>query len=184
MKEDPTHTPCSLMPLFHTEPYLTTSGGGDTMSIFSTCRLAAFPLLHCLWLWKGLMPFLSLWLLLCHLQAVSFSRVQLFASLWTVARQAPLSMGLSRREYWRRLPCPPAGDLPDPGMEPVLFRSPALAGGPPGKSIFVILLLYFIKFVLNQSLKPGALSILMEAHILAGVRPPYSLHEHHFSLSP
>ena len=74
-------TPCSLMPLFHTEPHLTTSGGGDTLSIFSTCRLAAFPLLHCLWLWKGLMPFLSLWLLLCHLQAVSLCHVQLFASL-------------------------------------------------------------------------------------------------------
>ena len=77
----PPHTPCSLMPLFHTEPYLTTFGGGDTLSIFSTCRLAAFPLLHCLRLWKGLMPFLSLWLLLCHLQAVSLCCVQLFASL-------------------------------------------------------------------------------------------------------
>ena len=116
------------MPLFHSKPYLTTSGGGDTLSIFSTCRLTAFPLLHFLWPWKGLMPFLSLWLLLCHLQAVSLSCVRLFATLWTVAHQAPLFMGLSRREYWRRLPCPPAGDLPDPGVEPVSFLSPALAG--------------------------------------------------------
>ena len=45
---------------------------------------------------------------------------------WTVARQAPLSMGFSRQEYWNRLPFPSAGDLSDPGDEPV---SPALAGG-------------------------------------------------------
>jgi len=38
--------------------------------------------------------------------------------LWTVACQAPLSMGFSRYEYWSRLLCPPPGDLPDPGTEP------------------------------------------------------------------
>ena len=42
---------------------------------------------------------------------------------WTVARQAPLPMGFSRQEYRSGLPCPPPGDLPDPGMEP---GSPAL----------------------------------------------------------
>ena len=47
-----------------------------------------------------------------------FSRVQLFATLWTVAYQAPLSMGFSRQEYWGRLPCPPPGDPPDPETEP------------------------------------------------------------------
>ena len=41
---------------------------------------------------------------------------------------APLSMGFSRQEYWRGLPFPPAGDLPDPGIEPTALRSPALAG--------------------------------------------------------
>ena len=51
------------------------------------------------------------------------SRVRLFATLWTVAPQAPLSMGFSRQEYWRGLPSPSPGDLPDPGMEP---RYPAL----------------------------------------------------------
>ena len=45
---------------------------------------------------------------------------------WTVAHQAPLSMGFSRQEYWRGLPFPSPGDLPDPGTEPT---SPALAGG-------------------------------------------------------
>ena len=58
----------------------------------------------------------------------SLSRVQLFAIPWTVARQAPLSMGLSRQEYWNGLPAPPPGDLPNPGTEPMSLASPALAG--------------------------------------------------------
>ena len=49
--------------------------------------------------------------------------------LWTVAHQVPLSMGCCRQEYWREFPCPPPGDLPDPGLEPALLTSPALAGG-------------------------------------------------------
>ena len=55
-----------------------------------------------------------------------FSHVQLFATLWTVAHWAPLSMGFFRQEYWSGLPCPPPGDLLNPGIEP---GSPALAGG-------------------------------------------------------
>ena len=58
-----------------------------------------------------------------------FGCVQLFATLWTIAPQAPLSMGFSRQEYWSGLPCPPPGDLPDPGMEPKSLSSLALAGG-------------------------------------------------------
>ena len=54
-----------------------------------------------------------------------FSRVWLFATLWTVVRQAPLSMEFSRQEYWSVFSCPPPGDLPNPGIEPV---SPALTG--------------------------------------------------------
>ena len=46
------------------------------------------------------------------------SRVRLFATLWTVAYQAPLSMGFSRQEYWSGLPFPSPGDLPNPGLEP------------------------------------------------------------------
>ena len=53
----------------------------------------------------------------------SLSRVQLFATLWTVAYQFPPSMGFSRQEYWSGLPFPSPGDLPDPGIKP---RSPAL----------------------------------------------------------
>ena len=47
-----------------------------------------------------------------------FSHVQLFATPQTIAHQAPLSMGFSRQEYWRGLPLPSPGDLPDPGIEP------------------------------------------------------------------
>ena len=61
--------------------------------------------------------------MLCH-----FSCVRLFTHLWTVACQAPLSMGFSRQEYWNELPCPPPGDLPDPGMEPASLVSPVSAG--------------------------------------------------------
>ena len=75
-----------------------------------------------------------------------FSRVQLFMTPWTAARQAPLPMGFPRQEYWSGLPFPPPGDLPDPesewfrpighegfcldpGIQPASFASPALAGG-------------------------------------------------------
>ena len=58
-----------------------------------------------------------------------FIHVQLFVTLWTVAHQAPLSKGFSRQEYWSGLPCPPPGDLPDPGTEPKSPMPPALAGG-------------------------------------------------------
>ena len=65
----------------------------------------------------------------------SLSRVRLFATLWTVAYQAPPFMGFSRQEYWNGVPLPSPGDLPNPGMEP---RSPALEADaltsePPGK---------------------------------------------------
>ena len=58
-----------------------------------------------------------------------FSHVRLFATLWTVVCQAPLSMGFSRQESWSGLPCPPPGDLPDPVIEPASLMSPAMAGG-------------------------------------------------------
>ena len=57
-----------------------------------------------------------------------FSCVWLFVTLWTVASQAPLSMGFSKQEYWSGLPCPPPGDLPDPGIEPVFHAASASQG--------------------------------------------------------
>ena len=67
-----------------------------------------------------------------------FSRVWLFATQWTVAHQAPLSLEFSRQEYWRELPFLTPEDLPSPGIEPSTLVSPVLAGGslttvPPGK---------------------------------------------------
>ena len=72
---------------------------------------------------------------LMKVKVKSLSRVQLFATLWTVAHQAAPSMGFSRQEYWSGLPFPSPGHLPNPGIEP---RSPtsqadALTSEPPGK---------------------------------------------------
>ena len=55
--------------------------------------------------------------------SVCVTRVWLFATPWTIARQAPLSMKFSRQDYWSGLPFLSPGDLPDPGIEP---RSPAV----------------------------------------------------------
>ena len=71
------------------------------------------------------------------------SHVRLFATSWTVACQAPLSIGFSRQESWSRLPFPMPWDLPKPGIKPKSLVSPALAGGffttvPPGKPDFYL----------------------------------------------
>ena len=73
---------------------------------------------------------------MCILRCIS--RVQLFAALWTVAHQAPLTMGFSRQEYWSGMPCPPPRDHPNPGIKPVFLMSSAWQVGslpqvPPGK---------------------------------------------------
>ena len=89
-----------------------------------------------------------------------FSRVRLFETLWTAARQASLSMGFSRQEHWSGLPCPPPEHLPDPGIRLVSLLSPAPAGSslplaPPGKP-------YIPTFLSNssQGLNPSALGVL------------------------
>ena len=63
------------------------------------------------------------------------SRVRLFATPWTVARQAPLSMGFSRQEYWNGLLFPSPGDLPSAGIEPgsPALQADALSSEPPEK---------------------------------------------------
>ena len=61
--------------------------------------------------------------LLCYAVLCRFSHVQLFVTLWTLARQAPLFMGFSRQEYWSGLLCLPPGDLPDPGIKPTISLS-------------------------------------------------------------
>ena len=62
---------------------------------------------------------LSVWVL---------SRVWIFLNPWTIARQSPLSIGISRQEYWSGYPCPPPGDLPHREIEPTSLMSVALAG--------------------------------------------------------
>ena len=71
------------------------------------------------------------WALALHhaLHRACMHCVWLFGTLWTVARQPPLSMRFSRQEQWSGLPCPPPGDLTDPGIEPSSLMSPTLAGG-------------------------------------------------------
>ena len=66
------------------------------------------------------------------------SHIRLFAASWTIACQAPLSVGFPREECWSGVSSPTPGDLPDPGMEPVSLASLALAGrflttAPPGE---------------------------------------------------
>ena len=67
---------------------------------------------------------ITLLVLMHGLSCVSF-----LATPWTVACQTPLSMRFSRQEYWRGLPFPSSGDLPNSGIEPVSLASPVLAGG-------------------------------------------------------
>ena len=76
----------------------------------------------------------------------SLSRVQLFATPWTVAYQALPSMGFSRQEYWSRLPFPSPGDLPDPGIKPgsLSLQADALTSEPPYKgNIFSLMMRTF-----------------------------------------
>ena len=87
------------------------------------------------WEWKIIFTFMletkTLSMCVCVLSHVSC--VRLSATLWTVACQAPLSMGLSRQEYWRGLLCPPKG-LPDPGVSLLRWQAGSLLLAPPGDS--------------------------------------------------
>ena len=80
-----------------------------------------------------------------------FSPIQLCATLWTVARHAPLSMGFSRQEYWGGLSFPLLGDLPDSGIEPMSFKSPEFAGG------------FFTTGVPHQSRPTGIITFLFSS---------------------
>ena len=103
-------------------------------STMSGCRWVITPL----WLsgsWRSLLYSSSVYS--CHLFWISsasvyvlshFSRVQLFAILWTIAHQAPLFMGFTRQEYWSGLQCPPPGDLPNPGTELTSLKSTCIGG--------------------------------------------------------
>ena len=89
-----------------------------------------------------------------HCAHVQFlSHFQIFVTPWTVARQAPLSMGFSRQEHWSGLLCPPPRGLPDPGVKPMSVTSPASAG----------------RFFTTGSVIPGSISQFLqrfESHYL------------------
>ena len=70
-----------------------------------------------------------------------FSPIRLIATLWTVAHQTPLFIGLSQQEWWSGVPFPTPEDLPDPGIKPPSLASPALESrfyttNPPGKPLW------------------------------------------------
>ena len=91
--------------------YLLTAYGKNNMKRVCVCIYIYIYMLH------------AKWMLSC------FSCVRLFATLWTVACQAPRSMRFSRQEYWSGLACLPPGDLPNPGIKLASLTSPALAAG-------------------------------------------------------
>ena len=97
---------------------------------------------------------------MCACMLIHFSCVWLFATLWTVACHAFLSVGFSRQEYWSGLPCPPPEGLPDPGIEPASLMFPALAGGFFATSTTLLLL---SRSVVSDSLR---------SHGLQHARPP------------
>ena len=89
----------------------------------------------------------------------SLNCVRLFVMLWTVASQAPLSMGFSRQECWSGLLFPSLGDLPDPGIKPMSRVPPALAGGffttwPPGNPMTILRRKLSVEFFLISTLSP------------------------------
>ena len=75
---------------------------------------------------------------------VAQSCVRLFATPWTVAHQAPPSMGFFGQEYWNGVPFPSPGDLPDPGIEPgsPALQADALTSEPPGTILILWTLLF------------------------------------------
>ena len=80
---------------------------------------------------------------------------------WTAAFQAPLAMGFPRQEYCSGWPCPPPGDLPDPGIKPASLTSPALTGGvltteSPGKPLHSGDKLKYRMIELQSGAQPGA----------------------------
>ena len=102
--------------------------GGETSAQFRNVTMAQLNTLLPTWLWS----------LGCCCCLVAKSCLTLFATPWTVACQAPPSMGFSRQDYWSGLPFPSPGDLPDPGIKPASLVSPTLKERfsppePPGK---------------------------------------------------
>ena len=114
-----------------------------------TLLLLSFWILPVIWPWKCCLNYMNVCMLSC------FSHVRLFENPWTVACQAPLSMGLSRQEYWKGLPCPLQGIFPTQESNPCL-KSPALSGKffatRKTWEALLITYIYFINFSLSSFL--------------------------------
>ena len=125
--------PCPNVWLSLLSPGSSDSNCGSTWSESGLCPcwlMVAGQMAIFFWMFVSLLPMWScvcvnVWVHMCWLSC--FSRVRLFVTPWTAARQAPLSIGFSRQEYWSGLPCPPPGGLSDPGTEPTSHVS-SLAG--------------------------------------------------------
>ena len=103
-----------------------------------------------------------------------FSNVWLFATLWTIACKAPLSVGFSRHEYWSGLPCPPPGNLPVPGNLPDPGIEPCLS--------------YIGRWVLTTSATSKALMSIIKLFKVVWLRYPFdkcllSIYAYHLVLS-
>ena len=87
-----------------------------------------------------------------------FSRVRLFSTPQTVADQASLTMGFFRQEHWSELLCPPAGDLPDPGIEPGSpeLQADSVPSEPPGKPLTNV----------ERVLKSRDITLMTKVHIV------------------
>ena len=116
---------------YNESSYIRTQNSCHRFVIFSVVHLVHIDFVHFLSFILRYFVFFSCYLAILILYACvlsHFSCVRLFVSRWTVAHQAPLSMGFPRQEYCCGLPCPPPRDLPEPGIKPASLMSPSLAG--------------------------------------------------------
>ena len=111
---------------------------------------------------------------LIRVSVKSLSRVRLFATSWTVAYQAPPSIGFSRQEYWSGLPFPSPGDLPNPGMEPgsPALEADTLTSEPPGKCSNVKQC--FLSFCESESVSHSVMLDSLQSHGLRSTRLLFS----------
>ena len=100
------------------------------------------------------------------------SRVQLFATPWTVACQAPLSMGFSRQEYWSGLPFPSPEYLPNPGNKPgsPALQADTLSSQPPGKPSRYCLTFYAVYNMRNTGLEEAQAGIKIAGRNINNLR--------------
>ena len=100
-----------------------------------------------------------------------FSGIQLYVTLQTAARQAPLSMGFSRQEYWSGLQCPPPGDLPNPGIEPKSLTVSCI-----GRRVLYHYITWELPYLSKMLLKFTFLKIMVKYILLTLEQHRFELH--------